>query len=63
MGCLDCKKLSPKNYDKCQKDIEYIKATKSDTSSKMYFTPCGTVFKFGAKFTAPKSKKRKKNRR
>lgn len=46
MGCSDCKKISPKSYDKCQKDIEYIKTTKSVTSHKMYFAPCGRVFRF-----------------
>ena len=46
MGCLDCKKISPKSYDKCQKDTEYIKATKNSTSPKMYFAPCGRVFRF-----------------
>lgn len=60
MGCECCKKLSPKNYDKCQKDMEYIKSRRNDTSEMMYNAPCGTVFRFGAKITAPKSKQTKK---
>ena len=60
MDCECCKELRPKDYDKCQKDMEYIKNNRNGTSKKMYNASCGTVFMFGAKFTAPKSNKRKK---
>lgn len=39
--------------------MELIKSRKA-TSTMKYVAPCGEEFKFGAKFTAPKSKQRKK---
>lgn len=59
MGCECCKELSPNDYDTCHKAMAVIKA-RSATSAKRYVAPCGEEFKFGAKITAPKSKKRKK---
>lgn len=58
MGCECCKELSPKDYKECQSAMELIKSRKA-TSTIKYIAPCGERFKFGAKITAPKSKKRK----
>lgn len=60
MGCKCCKELSPKDYKECQSAMELIKSRKA-TSTMKYIAPCGEEFKFGAKITAPNSKKRKKN--
>lgn len=58
MGCECCKEVNPKDYDKCHKDMAVIKARRA-TSAIRYTAPCGEEFRFGAKITAPKSKKRK----
>ena len=58
MGCDCCKELSQKDYKECQSAMELIKSRKA-TSTMKYIAPCGEEFKFGAKITAPKSKKRK----
>ena len=57
MGCECCKEVSPKDYKVCQSAMELIKSRKA-TSTMKYVAPCGTTFSFGAKITAPKSKKR-----
>ena len=62
MGCDCCKEISPADYEKCQQDLERIQKNRKPTSSKRYFAPCGELFKFGAKFTMPKKKKRKNRR-
>lgn len=58
MGCGYCQYFNPKDFEKCNSDILIIKARKQ-TSAIRYTAPCGEEFKFGAKITAPKSKKRK----
>lgn len=61
MGCDCCKQVNPADYAKCQKDMDIISRSKNPTSSKRYIAPCGESFTFGAKFTMPK-KKRKRRR-
>ena len=63
MGCDCCKKVNPADYSKCQKDMERImknRKNKESTSPKLYIAPCGEKYTFGAKFTQPKKKKRRK---
>lgn len=60
MGCDCCLELNPADYSKCQQDMERILMNKKPTSSKRYVAPCGMDFNFGAKFTLPKKKKRRK---
>ena len=57
------KKAYPADYEKCQQDRERIQKNRKPTSSKRYIAPCGESFTFGAKFTMPKKKKKRKNRR
>lgn len=58
MGCECCKELSLKDYKECQSAMDLIKSRKATSTIKL-IAPCGERFKFGAKITAPKSKKRK----
>ena len=60
MGCDCCKEVNLADYEKCQHDKEMILKNKKPTSSKRYIAPCGETFMFGAKFTIPKKKKRKR---
>ena len=60
MGCDCCKEVNPADYEKCHKDMERILRNKKPTSSKQYIAPCGEVFTFGAKFTMPKKKRKRK---
>lgn len=59
MGCEDCKKVSQKDYDECQKSMGRIEKRK-ETQGVKYTAPCGVSFYFGPKFTPSiKTKKRK----
>ena len=60
MGCDCCKKAYPAYYEKCQHDLERIQKNRKPTSSKRNVAPCGESFTFGAKFTMPKRKKKRK---
>lgn len=60
MGCDCCKEVNPADYAKCQKDMERISKNRNQTSSKRYVAPCGESFTFGAKFTMPKKKIKRK---
>lgn len=59
MGCECCKESNPKDYQKCQSKMDAIKSRKP-TSSKNFVAPCGNTYYFGAKFTLPKKKKKKR---
>ena len=60
MGCSCCIEVSPNDYEKCQQDRDRILRNKKPASSKQYIAPCGEVFTFGAKFTMPKKKRKRK---
>ena len=60
MGCDCCKEVNPADYEKCQRDRERILRNKKPTSSKRYVAPGGESFTFGAKFTIPKKKRKRK---
>lgn len=60
MGCDCCEKISHADYAKCQQDMERILRNRKPTSYKRYTAPCGELFEFGAKFTMPKKKRKRK---
>ena len=60
MGCSCCIEVNSTDYEKCQQDRDRILRNKKPTSSKQYIAPCGEVFAFGAKFTMPKKKRKRK---
>ena len=60
MGCECCREVNLADYEKCQHDMEIILKNKKPTSSKRYIAHCGESFTFGAKFTIPKKKKKRK---
>ena len=59
MGCECCKEVNPKEYELCQLKLDAINR-RSPTSHKRYTAPCGMGFDFGAKYTEPKKKKKRK---
>ena len=60
MGCECCKESNPKDYKKCQSKMEAI-ALRKPTSAIHFTAPCGVQYNFGAKFTQPKKKNKKRN--
>lgn len=57
MGCSCCKEVAPKDYEKCNSDMERLKASKK---AYHYIAPCGMDFSRGSKITPKKIKKKRK---
>ena len=58
MGCSCCKEVAPKDYEKCNSDMERLKASKK---AYHYIAPCGYDFNRGDNRMPPKKKRKKRN--